>query len=154
MNERENAIIASYFKSKNESTLACCSNPDIKNINGLYTCTNCGVVQGPQIVYGWIDYKPYNVARFKSVYNRTYYVKQKLLDLQTSLNDIETIMKIWSFVETHLKTVTNKRFPKLDFFIHKILEWLEMPQRPKYKISSAMKLKYETIWKTILTKIA
>ena len=152
MNDFEKQIIKSHYKKRNNSTLSCCSNPDIKNVSGLYTCINCGLVEKPQIKYGWVDYNPHNFVNFKSVYNRTYYVKRKLSNLKISHNDIEAFMEVWTFVENQLKIIAKKRFPKLDFFICKVLEFLHIPQRPTYKISSSMKLKYEAMWREIFNQ--
>ena len=36
--------------------MECCQNSNIKLIDGVWTCINCAVVHGPQIIHGWIEY--------------------------------------------------------------------------------------------------
>ena len=128
----------------------CCENKNVKNISGIYTCVDCGTVIQSQIVHGWIDYNPSNAIRAKTVYSRNQYVKLKLKRLNLSSKEIEKFMEIWSFVESQLKEGTDKRFPKIDFFIDKTLEILGISKRPSYKISFGLKIKYEIIWMNIL----
>ena len=104
----------------------CCENPDIKIITGNRTCINCGVVHHPYFVNDWIDYNPRNVVLRKSVYCRTTYVKNKLQRLELSADEIQAFMNIWTTVENQLQSFTGKRFPKIDFFINKILEYLDI----------------------------
>jgi len=42
-----------------------------------------------------------------------------------------------------LKQNNPKRFPKLDFFIDKILEALEIPKQPSFDISPTLHKKYK-----------
>ena len=128
----------------------CCQNSNIKLINGVWTCINCGLVHRPQVVQRWIEYNSFNVIPYKTVYSRTDYILRKLKDLQLSSNKIEAFMKVWSILESKLKTIRSKRFPKLDFFISKILEGLNILRRHSYKISSALRKKYDMIWENII----
>ena len=128
----------------------CCENLDIKIINGNRTCINCGVVHHPYFVNDWIDYNPRNVVLRKSVYSRTAYVKSKIEQLRLSPNETRAFMDVWVIVESRLKIITSKRFPKLEFFISKILEYLDIPKQPSYKISDALRKKYEIMWKQIV----
>ena len=66
-----------------------------------------------------------------------------------SANEIEEFMKAWLPIEEKLKHTFNKRFPKLDFFINKILATLGISKRISHKISSGSSSKYEIIWKEI-----
>ena len=60
-------------------------------------------------------------------------------------------MNAWLTVEQKLKKLFDKRFPKLNFFINKMLETLGFSNRTSSnKISSALSLKYELIWKEIV----
>ena len=99
---------------------------------------------------GWISYNPRIVIPYKTVYSRIDYILRKLKDLQLSSNEIEVFMKVWSILESKLKTITSKRFPKLDFFISKILESLDISKKPYYKLSSALRQKYDIIWENIV----
>ena len=128
----------------------CCENLDIKIINGNRTCINCGVVHHPYFVNDWIDYNPRNVVLRKSVYSRTAYVKSRIEQLRLSPNETRAFMDVWVIVESRLKIITGKRFPKIDFFINKILEYLDIPKQPSYKISDALSKKYEIMWKQIV----
>ena len=76
----------------------CYQNSNIKLINGVWTCINCGLVHGPQIFQGWISYNPRNVTPYKKVYSRIDYILRKLKDLQLSFNEIEAFMKVWSIL--------------------------------------------------------
>ena len=66
-----------------------CQNSNIKLINVVWTCINCRVVHGSQIIQGWIFYNPRNVIPYKTVYSRNDYILRKLKDLQLFSNDIE-----------------------------------------------------------------
>ena len=55
-------------------------------------------------------------------------------------------MEVWRFLESKLKTISSKRFPKVDFFIDKILEDLHISKRPSYKIFSKLREKYDTMY--------
>ena len=56
-------------------------------------------------------------------------------------------MEVWRFLESRLKTIYSKRFPKVDFFINKILEDLHISKRPSYKISSKFRKKYDIMYR-------
>ena len=45
--------------------MECCQNSNIKLINGVWTCINCGLMHGPQIICRWIEYKQSNVIPYK-----------------------------------------------------------------------------------------
>ena len=59
-------------------------------------------------------------------------------------------MEVWRFLESRLKTIYSKRFPKVDFFIDKILEDLYISIRPSYKISLKLREKYDIMYLKIL----
>ena len=59
-------------------------------------------------------------------FSRTSYILRKLRNLQLSSNEIEAFVEVWSILESRLKTISSKRFPKVDFFIDKILEGLDI----------------------------
>ena len=109
--------------------MECCQNSNIILINGVWTCINCGLVHGPQIIHGWIAYKQSNVIPYKTVYNRIDYILRKLRKLQLFSNEIEAFMEVWRILESKLKTISSKRFPKVDFFIDKILEGLDISKK-------------------------
>ena len=129
---------------------SCCQNPDIKIINGNRTCIICGLVHTPVLVHDWIEFNPKNIVLRKSIYNRNAHVKNKLKNINLSSKKIEEFMNAWSPVEQKLKNIFDKRFPKLNYFINKMLETLGFSNRIPYKISSALSFKYEIIWKEIV----
>ena len=129
--------------------MECCQNSNIKLINGVWTCINCGLVYGSQIIHGWISYQC-NVFSSKTVYSRTDYILRKLKNLQLSSNKIEAFMEVSSILKSRLKTISFKRFPKVDFFIDKISEGLDISKKPSYKISSELRKKYDIIWNIII----
>ena len=126
--------------------MECCQNSNIKLINGIWTYINCVIVHGPQIIHGWISYKQCNVISYKTVYSRTAYISCKLRKLQLTSNEINAFMEVWSILESRLKTIYSKRFPKVDFFIDKILEGLDISKKPSYKISSELREKYNIMY--------
>ena len=99
--------------------MECCRNSNIKLINGVWTCINCRLVYGPQIIHGWIEYDQCNVVPYETVYSRTDYVLHKLRKLQLTSNEIEAFMEVWRFLESRLKTIYSKRFPTVDFLLIK-----------------------------------
>ena len=109
--------------------MKCCQNSNIKLINGVWTCINCAVAHGPQIIHGWIEYNQCNVVPYKTVYSRTDYILRKLRKLLLSSNEIEAFMEVYRILESKLKTISSKRFPKVNFFIDKILEGLDISKK-------------------------
>ena len=65
--------------------------------------------------------------------------------LQLSSNEIEAFMEVWVILESKLKTISSKRFFKVNFFIDKILEGLDITKKPSYKIFSELRKKYDII---------
>ena len=130
--------------------MECCQNQDIKIISGIYTCIKCGLVHGPQLTNDWIEYNRRNVVPYKTLYSRTDYIKRKLRKLCLSDTETKKFMEIWKLVESKLVNCIDKRFPKLDFFIYKILECLDIPKQPTCKISSTLLRKYEIMWQEIV----
>ena len=126
--------------------MECCQNSNIKLVNRVWACINCGLVHGPQIIHGWIEYKQSNVILYTTVYSRTDYILRKLRKLQLTSHEIEEFMEVWRFLESRLKKIYSKRFPKVDFFIDKILEDLDISKRPSYKISSKLCEKYDIMY--------
>ena len=108
----------------------------------MQTCIHCDTVHQPQICYGWIEYKAHNVQR-KSVYKRLSHVKLKIRDLFLLENKKEAFLQKWMFLESQFVC---KRYPKLNFFINKILESLDIPKQLPCKMSSKLCEKYELIW--------
>ena len=80
----------------------------------------------------------------KPPYSRKAHIKKKIWFLLTEY-ELETFFKIWAFVESQIKV--NKRFPKIDFFIAKILKFFgkQYPHHPNSK--------YEAMWKEIFSNI-
>ena len=91
-----------------------------------------------------------NVVPYKTVYSRTAYILHKLRKLHLTSNEMKKFMEVWRFLESRLKTIYSKRFPKIDFFIDKILEALDISKKPSYKISSGLREKYDIIWINII----
>jgi len=96
----------------------CCDKTDIRHIDGVRTCINCGNVYGLCLVHEWVDYNPHNVQT-KTVDNRTAYVKQRLCKLNLNANEMRKSMRLWKFVEGQLNEISFERFPKLDFSLLK-----------------------------------
>ena len=79
-----------------------------------------------------------------------YLLKNNLQRLELSADEMQAFMDIWTTVENQLQSFTGKRFPKIDFFINKILEYLDISKQPSYKISDALRKKYEIMWEKIV----
>ena len=84
------------------------------------------------------------------IVRRTAYILRNMRNLPLSSNEIKAIMEVWSILESKLKTISSKRFPKVDFFIDKILEGLDISKKPSNKISSELRKKYNVIWNNII----
>jgi len=112
-------------------------------------CVKCGIVHHPYIEQGRVDYNQHNIQQ-KSVNNRTAHIKQKLQDLKLTVNEIKAFMEAWNIIEDQLKQNNPKRFPKLDFFIAKILEALDIPKQPSFIISPTLHKKYEIVCQEII----
>ena len=67
-----------------------------------------------------------------------------------SADETQAFMDIWTTMENQLQSFTGKRFPKIDFFINKILEYLDISKQTSYKVSLALRKKYENMWEEIV----
>ena len=127
-----------------------CETPNIKIISGNRICIKCDINHGPHIIHSWIDWDPRKCVKQKSIYTRTLHVKNKLKHLKLSSNELQAFMEIWVIVEAGLKEYTWRRFPKLEFFINKILKNLDIDKQFLYKISDELQERYEFIWNQIV----
>ena len=66
----------------NKAVELCCSGQDMKNVNGMNTCVNCGLVDGYVFANEYIDIHEnlYKIVQ-KSVYNRKYHIDNVLNDI-------------------------------------------------------------------------
>jgi len=60
-------------------------------------------------------------------------------------NEIRIFMRLWKYVKSQLNEIYFERFPKLDFFIAKILEFLDIPKRLDFHLNSNLNRRYELI---------
>ena len=129
----------------------CCESQDMKIIEGMFTCISCGTIHGSELVHDFVQFKPYNIVPKKTIYNRDYHIKSKLIF--DSCAEIQQFKRAWKCVEKQLNRYMaahqRKRSPKLDFFINKTLEAIDVPKQRSPKLSEKTKQQYEKIWEKI-----
>ena len=143
--------------------LFCCDKQDIINDNGQIVCQNCGIVQGFKYTKEYVNfYENIHPFRNKSVYERKYYINNRLLDIQCdyqinlTCQDRIKIQKIFSEIGEILVAVngTRKRMISINFIFHKVLNLMNIPCE-KFPISELAKTIafYKKYWSVIMSLI-
>ena len=148
---------------KSKYYLFCCDKQDIINDNGQIVCQNCGIVQGFKYTKEYVNfYENIHLFRKKSVYERKYYINNRLLDIQCNYQinltcqDQIKIKKIFSEIGKIFDKVngTRKRMISINFIFHKVLNLMNIPCE-KIPISELAKTKafHEKYWSEIMSLI-
>ena len=137
----------------------CCSEQDMKTINGMNTCVNCGLVYGYVNVREFVDfYANMHMIQRKSVYYRKYHIENVLNsilcenNIQLTYNQREKIYKIFDKIDSVLHEINygRKRIISIKFILKQLFKMLGLP----YKFINVTKLKrtltyYEQYWEKV-----
>ena len=114
----------------------CCSGQDIKNVNSMNTCVNCGLVDGYVFVNEYINIHEnlYKIRR-KSVYNRKYHIDNVLNGIcygdrvKLTNNQRNQIHKVFADIDSVIPHVNKNRKRMIDikFIIKQIFILLGIP---------------------------
>ena len=141
----------------------CCNKQDIINDNGQIVCQNCGIVQGFKYAKEYVNFYE-NIHRFrnKSVYERKYYIDNRLLDIQCKYSihltcqDQIKMKKIFSEIGKILDDVNGarKRMISINFILRKVLSMMNLPF-DKIPITKSKKTLafYNEYWAKIMSLI-
>ena len=154
VNDREKLGLPAIKPHKPEP---CCDNPSkIKNSDKVIVCRNCGTyLRCPLVNDCYIDYYENQwKIRKKSVYNRKYYIKNKLKILNLTYEETTLFMKVWGFVMSYMnhwmKEHNCNRMVKIDYLIMKSLQLIELIHKPIVcKINEPTLTEYEKLWEKI-----
>ena len=137
----------------------CCLDCKIEDIDGSYTCINCGLVDSCVYKTPFFDFyeNMYKINR-KSIYIRKYHIEKiinNLLDVQLSLKQRTQIYKIFELIGFILKQINikRKRIISVKYLLQKIFDMMNI----KYNIFFIKSIKtlnfYNNYWNEIMRLI-
>ena len=112
----------------------CCDKQELKNIDGINTCVNCGSVIGYIFVDNYINfYDNLYKIRKKSIYCRKYHIENVINSISFDNNieltnsQIDKIYKIFIEINNIQNKINDgrKRMINIKFIINKLFEMLE-----------------------------
>ena len=111
---------------------SCCDEQDMKTVNGMNACMNCGLVNGYDYVPEYFDfYGNLHRIRKKSVYHRNYYI-DNVLDNISCENNIQ--------LSHHQRERIYKVFVEIDSVLHKVNDGRKRMISIKYVIKQLFKM--------------
>ena len=141
----------------------CCSEQDMKTVNGINICINCGSVHGYDYVTEYFDfYDKMHRIRQKSVYHQNYHIDNVLNSISFENNTQLThkqrkqIHKVFIEIDDILHEVNDghKRMISIKFIIMRLFKMLELPYKDIPVTKSKSKLKdYEQYWEKVQSLI-
>ena len=141
----------------------CCSERDMRNVNGMNTCVNCGSVHGCDYVMEYFNfYDNMHRIRQKSVYNRKYHIENTLFNIsrnnniELTNNQREKIYKAFIEIDNVLNEVNDgrKRMISMKYVFMELFKMLGLPYKDVYVMKSKRTLKYyEKYWQKVQSLI-
>ena len=142
---------------------SCCDKQELKNVNGMNTCMNCGLVNGCDYVKEYFNFYD-NMHRIqqKSVYNRKYHIENVLFNIYSENNieltyhQREQIYKAFIEIDNVLNEVNDgrKRMISIKYVIKELLKILGLPYKDINVAKSKRTLKYyKEYWKKLQSLI-
>ena len=140
---KENEELICPFCDKQLTTLPkavnqCCDEQNMKTVNGMNTCVNCGLVDGYDYVTEYFNfYDNIHRIRQKSVYHRKYHI-ENILNCMSFENDIELtyqqreqIYKVFIEINSVLHKVNDgrKRMISIKYVIEELFKMLGPPYK-------------------------
>ena len=154
VNQREELDLPEIKQREPES---CCDNPRvITNVDTGKVCANCGTHLGYDFARNYINYHENQwKIRKKSVYDRKYYIKNKLRKLNLTYKERTLFMTVWDLVMTYInswmKEHNCKRMIKIDYLIMKSLQLIKPIHEPTVcKINEPTLTEYEQLWEKFI----
>ena len=126
----------------------CCSKRDMGNINGMFICMNCGLVDGYVNVNEYINIHEnvYKIRR-KSVYHRKYHIENvinSIPSVQLTHNQRNKIYKVFIEINSIIHKVddSRKRIISIRFILIQLFKMLRLPYKDINVTKSKRTLKY------------
>ena len=165
---KENEELICPFCDKQLTTLPkavnqCCDEQNMKTVNGMNTCVNCGLVDGYDYVTEYFNfYDNIHRIRQKSVYHRKYHI-ENILNCMSFENDIELtyqqreqIYKVFIEINSVLHKVNDgrKRMISIKYVIEELFKMLGLPYKDINVTKSKRTLTYyKQYWKKVQSLI-
>ena len=141
----------------------CCSKQEMVNINGMYACVNCGLVNCYDYVQEYFNFyeNMYKIRR-KSVYHRKYHI-ENVINSISSKNYIQLthyqrdkIYEVFVEIDSVLNEVNDgrKRMISIKYVIKKLFKMLRLPYKDINVTKSKRTLTYyKQYWKKVKSLI-
>lgn len=143
----------------NKADELCCSECDMRNVNGMNTCVNCGLVHSCDYVMEYFNfYNNMHRIRTKSVYNRKYHIDNTLFkisrnnNIELNNNQREKIYKVFIEIDNVINEVNNgrKRMISIKYVLMELFKILGLPYKDVYVKKSKRTIKYyEKYWQKV-----
>ena len=141
----------------------CCSEQDMKNVNGMNVCLNCGLVCGCDYVDEYIDFydNMYRIQQ-KSIYHRNYHIENVMNsisfenNIQVTRKQMNQIHKVLIEIDSVLHEVNNgrKRMISIKFILRQLFKMLGLPYKDIQVTKSKRTLKYyKQYWEKVDSSI-
>ena len=147
----------------NKADEPCCSERDMRNVNGMNICVNCGSVDGYVFVDEYFNfYDQMHKIRKKSVYHRNYHIDNVLNDISFKNNIKLThkrrdqIHKVFIEIDSVFHEVNDerKRMISIKFIIMQLFKMLRLPYKDIKVTKSKSTLKYyKKYWEKVQSLI-
>ena len=141
----------------------CCSEEDMKTVNGMNVCINCGLVHGCYYTTESFNfYDKMHLIRKKSIYHRKYHIENVLYsissknNIQLTHNQRNCIHKVFIEINNILHKVGDgrKRIMSIKYIIKQLFKMLGLPYKDINVTKSKRTLKsYEKYWEKIQSLI-
>ena len=147
----------------NKAVDSCCGEHDMKTVNGMIICVNCGSVHGYDYVAEYFDfYNNMYKIRNKSVYHRKYHI-EKILDsiicednIKLPYHQKQKIYKVFVDINGILHEVNHerKRMISVKYIIKQLFKMLGLPYKDIHITKSKKTLKYyDQYWEKVQSLI-
>ena len=141
----------------------CCSGQNMKTVDGMNTCVNCGVVHGYVYVAEYFNFHEnmYKI-KHKSVYHRKYHIENVLNtissknNMQLTSHQKEKIHKVFIVIDSVLHKVTDgrKQMISIKYIIKQLFKMLGLPYKDIHVTKSKRTIAYyKQFWEKVQSLI-
>ena len=162
INESECPYCDELLVKGNIITNFCCENPEIRDIDGIQVCTDCGLVHSCLSKSDYIDFfeNVYRIRR-KSIYIRKYHIENIMNDLllnqgvELTYDQRARIYKVFEHIGHILPQINGnrKRIISIRYILHNILEMMNLSYNIDITKSKRTLAFYHEYWTKIMSLI-
>ena len=141
----------------------CCGEQNMKNVDGMNTCVNCGLVDGYDYVKEYFNfYDNMYKIRHKSIYHRQYHIDNVMNsisfknNIQFTHEQMNQIHKVFIEIDSVLHKVNDgrKRMISIKFIMKQLFKMLGLPYNDIQVTKSKRTLKYyKQYWEKVQSLI-